>query len=114
MEIAVRLAVREAEKEFEGRNAAMKSQLSLKEDELKKARELVKLHQVVPSRARPTPIATAGQARSPAKGAPALSRKEQLKREGLEVFAMTRPFTDTSFGELLRTTEVVKIEATGR
>ncbi len=114
VEIAVRLAVRDVEQEFEGRNAAMKSQLSLKEDELKKARELVKLHEVVPSRARPATTATAGQGRPPAKVAPALSRKEQLKREGLEVFAMTRPFTDTSFGELLRTTDVVKIEATGR
>ena len=108
LEIAVRLAVREVEKEYEGRNAAMKSQLNIKEEELRKARELVKLHETVPARARPAQTAAA-----PGTPQAKAAAKEKLKREGLEVFAMTRPFTDTSFGELLRTTEVVKVEAAG-
>ncbi|HZW74782.1 MAG TPA: hypothetical protein VFF43_14625 [Caldimonas sp.] len=114
VEVAVKLAVREVEKEFEGRNAAMMAQIARKEEELKKARdkaqELLKLHEAVPSRPRPAqPVAA--KPVSPKEAAQA--RKEKLKSEGLEVFAMTRPFTDTSFGELLRTTNVEKIEASG-
>jgi hypothetical protein len=113
VEMAVRLAVREVEKEYEGRNGAMKAQLARKEEELKKAQDktqqLVKLHASVPSSPRPAqPVAKAPSAKETAQ-----ARKEKLKSEGLEVFAMTRPFTDTSFGELLRTTNVEKIEAGG-
>jgi hypothetical protein len=115
VELAVRLAVREVEKEFEGRNAAMLAQLARKEEELKKVRdktqELLKLHQAVPSGPRTAQPAAAAKPASPKEAAQA--RKEKLKNEGLEVFAMTRPFTDTSFGELLRTTNVEKIEASG-
>ena len=115
VELAVRLAVREIEKEFEGRNGAMMAQLARKEEELKKARdktqELLKLHRVVPAGPRPAQPAAAAKPVSPKEAAQA--RKEKLKSEGLEVFAMTRPFTDTSFGELLRTTNVEKIEANG-
>ena len=114
VELAVRLAVREVEKEFEGRNAAMMAQIARKEEELKKARDkaesLVKLHAAVPS-AMPRVAPPAAKPVSPKEAAQA--RKEKLKSEGLEVFAMTRPFTDTSFGELLRTTNVEKIEASG-
>ena len=113
VEIAVRLAVREVEKEYEGRNDAMKAQLARKEEELKKAQEkaqgLVKLHQAVPSAPRAAAPPVAAQAKPMSKEA----MKAKLKSEGLEVFAMTRPFTDTSFGELLRTTHVEKIEAGG-
>ncbi|MBV9890236.1 MAG: hypothetical protein JO090_05030 [Rhizobacter sp.] len=109
LELAVRLAVREVEKEYEGRSAAMKAQLARKEEELQKARDkaqsLVKLHAAVPSRA----AQPAAQAKPVSKEA----MKAKLKSEGLEVFAMTKPFTDTSFGELLRTTNVEKIEAAG-
>jgi hypothetical protein len=113
LELAVKLAVREVEKEYEGRAGVMKAQLARKEDELKKAQEkaqqLVKLHSAVPSPSRAAPTAAA----KPQPKETAQARKEKLKSEGLEVFAMTRPFTDTSFGELLRTTNVEKIEASG-
>ncbi len=112
LELAVRLAVREVEKEYEGRSAAMKAQLARKEEELQKMRDkaqsLVKLHAAVPSPSRAAQPAAA-QAKPVSKEA----MKAKLKSEGLEVFAMTKPFTDTSFGELLRTTNVEKIEAAG-
>jgi hypothetical protein len=115
VEVAVKLAVREIEKEYEGLNGAMKAQLARKEEELKKVQDkvqqLVKLHSAVPSLSRAAPPAAAAKPPSPKETAQ--SRKEKLKSEGLEVFAMTRPFTDTSFGELLRTTNVEKIEASG-
>jgi hypothetical protein len=111
LELAVRLAVRELEKEYEGRNDVMKAQLARKEEELKKARDkaqgLVKLHEAVPSLTRSAQPAPAVQNKPVTKEA----MKAKLKSEGLEVFAMTKPFTDTSFGELLRTTNVEKIEA---
>jgi hypothetical protein len=113
VEMAVRLAVREVEKEYEGRSGAMKAQLARKEEELKKAQDkaqqLVKLHASVPS----SPRVAQPAAKAPSAKETAQARKEKLKSEGLEVFAMTRPFTDTSFGELLRTTNVEKIEASG-
>jgi hypothetical protein len=108
VEIAVRLAVREVEKEYEQRNATMAAQLSSKDGELKKARDkaqqLVKMHEVVASN-------DTFAAKPPAKGsAAAKSAKEKLKREGLEVFAMSRPFTDSSYDALLAATDVVKVE----
>ena len=54
IEIAVSLAVRDVEKEYEGRNHAMIAQLNAKEGELTKARNLVKLHESVPTMSRPT------------------------------------------------------------
>lgn len=115
IELAVKLAVREVEKEYEGRTAVMKAQLARKEEELKKVQDkaqgLVKLHAAVPSSPRAAqPVTAARQAPKET----AQAHKERLKSEGLEVFAMTKPFTDTSFGELLRTTNVEKIEASGR
>ena len=110
VEIAVRLAVREVEKEYENRSATLAAQLNSKDGELKKARDkaqqLVKMHEVVATREKnnfgPKP---------PVKGsAAAKSAKEKLKREGLEVFAMSRPFTDTSYDALLAATDVVKVE----
>ena len=108
VEIAVRLAVREVEKEYESRSATLAKQLDNKDGELRKARDkaqqLVKLHAEVP----PTPTALDPKA---SKGSAEAKRtKEKLKREGLEVFAMSRPFTDTSYDELLAATEVVKVE----
>ncbi len=104
VEIAVRLAVREAEKEYEQRHIAMLAQLSTKEGELVKARGLVKLHEAVPTMARPAsvkPVASAAAARLPAK---------KLKQDPLNVFEMSRPFTDTSYDALLASSDVVKIE----
>ena len=63
--------------------------------------------------ARGRSLAAAGgpAAKSPAKAAAtAKSAKEKLKSEGLEVFAMSRPFTDTQYDALLAATEVVKVE----
>ena len=115
IEIAVRLAVRDVEKEFEGRNATMVKQLSSKESELKKARDMVKLHEAVPSQGPATAQAAVparpGQPKAPVK--PALSAKEKAKRDGLEMFAMSRPFTDTAYDELLASSDVVKVEAAG-
>jgi hypothetical protein len=112
IEIAVRLAVREVEREYDGREAALMAQLgtklSTKESELKKARELVKLHEAVPS----APLPVKAQVKPAGKSA-AVSAKEKLKREGLEVFAMSRPFTDTAYDALLAGTEVVKVEPAG-
>jgi hypothetical protein len=112
LELAVKLAVREVEKEYEGRAGAMKAQLARKEEDLKKAQDkvqqLMKLHASVPS-----PRVAPPAAKPPTPKETAQARKDKLKSEGLEVFAMTRPFTDTSFGELLRTTNVEKIEASG-
>ncbi|MEO8312678.1 MAG: hypothetical protein ABI520_16030 [Caldimonas sp.] len=108
MEIAVRLAVREVEKEYEARNGAMIAQLTAKEGELAKARNLVKLHEAVPTMARP--------ASSPAKGAkaggeaPMRVPERKLKQDPLNVFEMSRPFTDTSYDALLATSDVVKVE----
>ena len=113
LELAVKLAVREIEKEYESRAGVMKAQLARKEEELKKAQDktqqLMKLHASVPSPRVAPPAAAKPVSTKEA----AQARKEKLKSEGLEVFAMTRPFTDTSFGELLRTTNVEKIEASG-
>ena len=113
IEIAVKLAVRDIEKEYERGNLAMKAQLAGKEEELKKmqdkAQQLVKLHSSMPAMSRlAQPAAKPLSAKEAAQ-----ARKERLKSEGLEAFVITRPFTDTSFGELLRTTNVERIEAKG-
>ncbi|MGZ8259356.1 MAG: hypothetical protein ACXWUL_02255 [Caldimonas sp.] len=109
VEIAVRLAVREVEKEYEARSATLAAKLDNKDGELKKARDraqqLVKLHEVVPPTVPASAEAKAAKGASDAKRA-----KEKLKREGLEVFAMSRPFTDTSYDALLAATDVVKVE----
>lgn len=105
-EIAVRLAVREAEKEYEQRLMEVLAKLSSKESELLKARGLVKLHEAVPSVIRPAPAkaVTSNAASLPAK---------KLKQDPLNVFEMSRPFTDTSYDALLATSDVEKIEPAG-
>ena len=105
VEIAVRLAVREVEKEYESRTMTMLSQLSTKEAELVKARGLVKLHESVPSLSR-MPVAKV------APSAPATPVKK-LKQDPLNVFEMSRPFTDTSYDALLASSDVEKIEPAG-
>jgi hypothetical protein len=118
IEIAVSLAVREVEKEYEGRNDAMIAQLNAKEGELVKARNLVKLHEAVPTIARPLPASAARPAAAkpvarPAGQAPAKVPERKLKQDPLNVFEMSRPFTDTSYDALLATSDVVKIEPAG-
>lgn len=103
VDLAVHAAVHEAKKEFQGRNATMVAQLASKERELNTARELVKLHEAVPT---PTRSAMPSPSTTPAgKGS-----DEEPKREGLDVFAMSRPFTDTSYDALLAVSDVVKVE----
>lgn len=109
VEIAVRLAVREVEKEYESRNDAMIAQLSAKEGELAKARKLVKLHEAVPVISRATPSPAAKTAARPPE-APMRVPERKLKQDPLNVFEMSRPFTDTSYDALLATSDVVKVE----
>jgi len=123
IEIAVSLAVREVEKEYEGRNDAMMAQLNAKEGELTKARNLVKLHEAVPAMSRPAPALAAkpgtakpGTAKPgvrPTGSPPAKLPERKLKQDPLNVFEMSRPFTDTSYDALLATSDVVKIEPAG-
>ena len=123
IEIAVSLAVRDVEKEYEGRNDAMIAQLNAKEGELAKARNLVKLHEAVPTMSRVTPgqVARPGMAKPgsakpvarPTGAPPAKLPERKLKQDPLNVFEMTRPFTDTSYDALLATSDVVKIEPAG-
>ena len=103
VEIAVRLAVREVEKEFEQRNMAMVAQISAKEAELVKVRNLVKLHETVPTRSRTAPVRPAAPAAND-------DAAKKLKQSPLNVFEMSRPFTDTSYDALLATSDVVKVE----
>ena len=113
LEIAVRLAVREVEKEYEGRKDVMMAQLNAKEGELVKARNLVKLHEAVPTMARPAPAPTAKPVARPGGSPPAKPPERKLKQDPLNVFEMSRPFTDTSYDALLATSDVVKIEPVG-
>ena len=117
IEIAVSLAVRDVEKEYEGRNHAMIAQLNAKEGELTKARNLVKLHESVPTMSRPATSTarptTATPVARPTGSPPAKLPERKLKQDPLNVFEMSRPFTDTSYDALLATSDVVKIEPAG-
>jgi hypothetical protein len=103
VEIAVRLAAREAEKEYEHRSGEMLAKLTAKDGELNKVRNLVKLHEAVPTMSLGKSARTAP---APAPGTPA----KKLKQDPLNVFEMSRPFTDTSYDALLATSDVVKVE----
>ena len=118
IEIAVSLAVRDVEKEYESRNDAMIAQLNAKEGELTKARNLVKLHEAVPTMPRSAPAqaarpGTAKPVARPGGSPPAKVPERKLKQDPLNVFEMSRPFTDTSYDALLATSDVVKIEPAG-
>ena len=119
IEIAVSLAVRDVEKDYEGRNDAMIAQLNAKEGELTKARNLVKLHETVPTMSRQMPAqstarpGTAKPVARPTGSPPAKPPERRLKQDPLNVFEMSRPFTDTSYDALLATSDVVKIEPAG-
>ena len=103
VELAVHAAVHEIKKEFQERHATVVAQMASKDRELNKARELSKLHQAVPT---PTVPAT-----SPTRAADALrSPGGKLPGEGLDLFAMSRPFTDTSYDVLMAVSDVVKVE----
>jgi hypothetical protein len=100
LELAVHAAVHEAKKEFNAANSPLFAELAAKERELNKARELVKLHEAVP---------TVGLARPPAGAKPAKPVKRP-PQDPLNVFEMSRPFTDTSYDALLASSDVVKVE----
>ena len=70
--------MRDVEKEYEGRNDAMIAQLNAKEGELTKARDLVKLHEAVPTMSRPAP-GVGRQASADEAGAPADSASPPAK-----------------------------------
>jgi hypothetical protein len=114
IELAVRLAVREVEKEYENQNLAeaakLNARLTAKESELAKARTLVKLHETVPVTVPRSPSAAAPQ--RPASGAAKVPERK-LKQDPLNVFEMSRPFTDTSYDALLASSDVVKVEPAG-
>jgi hypothetical protein len=103
LELAVRMAVREAEKEYERQSGEMLAKLATKDGELSKARHLVKLHESVPTRPMPTLARTA----------PPAAPGKRLKQDPLNVFEMSRPFTDTSYDALLANSDVVKVEPAG-
>jgi hypothetical protein len=105
VELAVHAAVHEVKKELHERHSAVVAQLTVKEHELSRLRELVKLHERVPS--------ARGPGAPPALAASTGSREEKKPREGYELFEMSRPFTDTSYDALLAATEVVKVEPAG-
>jgi len=123
IEIAVSLAVRDIEKESERRNDELMAQLNAKDGELTKARNLVKLHEAVPTMSRVTPgqaakpgTAKPGSAKPvarPTGSPPAKLPERKLKQDPLNVFEMSRPFTDTSYDALLANSDVVKIEPAG-
>ena len=118
IEIAVSLAVRDIEKEYESRNDELMAQLNAKDGELTKARNLVKLHEAVPTMSRVTPGSAARPAAAktglrPTGSPPAKVPERRLKQDPLNVFEMSRPFTDTSYDALLATSDVVKIEPAG-
>jgi len=114
IELAVRMAVREVEKEYENQNIAvaakLTAKLTAKEGELAQARNLVKLHETVP--VRPARSASSASSQKPATAA-AKAPERKLKQDPLNVFEMSRPFTDTSYDALLATSDVVKIEPAG-
>ena len=120
IEIAVSLAVRDVEKEYEGRNDAMIAQLNAKEGELDQGAQP---RQAARGRAddvardaracRQTRDGKAGGRPARSARRPAKVPERRLKQDPLNVFEMSRPFTDTSYDALLATSDVVKIEPAG-
>ncbi len=109
LDLAVHAAVHEVKKELHERHSTMLAQMASKERELSRMRELLKLHEAVPS-----PMSSGARA-APAAAAAAPGTKPAKKkpREGYELFEMSRPFTDTSYNDLLMATDVVKVEPAG-
>ena len=119
IEIAVSLAVRDVEKEYESRNDAMIAQLNAKgrrADQGAQPRQAARggaddiphdARAGKPGRGRPSAVAR------PTGSPPAKLPERKLKQDPLNVFEMSRPFTDTSYDALLATSDVVKIEPAG-
>ncbi len=106
VDLAVHAAVHEVRKELHEKHTAMLAQLAAKERELSRAKEMLKLHESVPAPRTP------GGRVALKVGAPVPPAKKKAK-EGLEMFEMSRPFTDTAYNEMLRGADVVKIEPAG-
>jgi hypothetical protein len=105
VELAVHASSYQVKKEMYERYTALAKQLATKELELNRMREKLKLHEAVPAHRVPV-------VKTPAAAADALPGKKKA-RQGLELFEMTAPFTETSYNDLLRATEVVKVEPVG-
>ena len=103
VELAVHAAVHEVKKELHERHSTVIAQLTVKDRELNRLRELLKLHESVPSARAPgvPPGMAAAVGASAAKPKP---------REGYELFEMSQPFTETRYAHMLRTADVVKVE----
>lgn len=101
VELAVQAAVNDAKSELRSDNSGLLAELAAKERELNKARQLVKLHEAVPN---------LGVARSSQPGSPPAKPVKRPPQDPLNVFEMSRPFTDTSYDALLATSDVVKVE----
>ncbi len=106
IDLRVHAAVHEVKKEMHERHSTLLAQMASKDRELKRMREMLKLHEVVPSTMVPGTLATT------AGGAPAPGAKPAKKKakEGYELFEMSQPFTETTYNALLRATDVVKVE----
>jgi hypothetical protein len=103
VELAVHASSYQVKKEMYERYTALAKQLAAKELELNRMREKLKLHEAVPAPLVPVVPAPAA----------AGTRTGKKKREGLELFEMTAPFTETAYNSLLRATEVTKVEPAG-
>ncbi|MDQ6684431.1 MAG: hypothetical protein M3Z16_04825, partial [Pseudomonadota bacterium] len=68
----------------------------------------VKLHEAVPSAA---PTVTASLPVSGVNPGKAKTGVRPAKRQGLDIFATSRVFTDTAYDELVASTDMVKVEA---
>ena len=103
VEMAVRLAVRDAEKVSEGERLSFVAQLGTKDAEIKKLRERLALHEAVPTpRSLAHPVLR--------RGAPPVKRPPE---DALHLFEMSRPFTNTSYDALLASSNVVTVEPAG-
>ena len=100
VELAIQAALNEAKAEIRADNSGLVAELAAKERELNKVRERLKLHQPVPN---------LGVSRVSAGSLPAKPVKRPAQ-DPLNVFEMSRPFTDTSYDALLATSDVVKVE----
>ncbi|MEP7138137.1 MAG: hypothetical protein ABI745_00820 [Caldimonas sp.] len=109
VDLAVHAAVHEVKKELHERHVTVMAQVTAKERELTKLRERLKLHEAVPAPNAP------GPRRALKVGTPVPPEKPGKKKpkEGYELFEMSRPFTETAYNEMLRATDVVKIEPAG-
>ena len=100
VELAVQAACERGEERIRADNSGLVAELAAKERELNKARERLKLHEAVPNLG----------VRGVLPGSPPAKPVKRPAQDPLNVFEMSRPFTDTSYDALLATSDVVKVE----